>query len=125
LSVLQLFQPALLRPRTYPTRHCHCLFGPGDAGGAAGLAAGHVSWRDVSTPGDIDAKGAFNIANTDMSGSVFGTQFGCDYQYASSWMFGISGMIARSDVGDTNQDQFNALWTLRNRVDWLATIAGR
>jgi len=95
------------------------------AGGAAGLGAGHVSWRDVSTPGDIDAKGAFNIAESDMSGSVFGAQIGCDYQYASSWVFGISGMIARSDIADTNQDQFNALWTLRNRVDWLATIAGR
>ena len=95
------------------------------AGGAAGLGAGHVSWKDVSTPGDIDAKGAFNIAESDMSGSVFGAQIGCDYQYASSWVFGISGMIARSDIADTNQDQFNALWTLRNRVDWLATIAGR
>jgi len=31
-------------------------------------------------------------------------------------------MIARSDIADTNQDQFNALWTLRNRVDWLATF---
>jgi hypothetical protein len=39
------------------------------AGGAAGLGTGHVSWRDVSTPGDIDAKGAFNIAESDMSGS--------------------------------------------------------
>jgi outer membrane immunogenic protein len=95
------------------------------AGGAAGLGAGHVSWRDVSTPGDIDAKGAFNIAESDTSGSVFGAQIGCDYQYASSWVFGISGMIARSDIAATNQDQFNALWTLRNRVDWLATIAGR
>ena len=36
------------------------------AGGAAGLGAGHVSWRDVSTPGDIDAKRAFNTANRGM-----------------------------------------------------------
>ena len=48
------------------------------AGGAAGLGTGHVSWRDVSTPGDIDAKGAFNIAESDMSGSVFGAKIGCD-----------------------------------------------
>ena len=95
------------------------------AGGAAGLGIGYTSWRDVSTPGYIDAKGAFNTANSDMSGAVFGAQTGCDYQYASSWVFGISGMAARSDIAATNQDQFNATWTFRNRVDWLATIAGR
>jgi outer membrane immunogenic protein len=94
-------------------------------GGQAGLGAGHTKWQDVSTPGDIDGNFAGNTANTDMSGGLIGGQIGCDYQYSSAWVLGISGMMAGSDITGTNMDQFNATWTLRDRIDWFGSVTGR
>jgi outer membrane immunogenic protein len=86
-------------------------------GAQAGLGAGHTKWQDVSTPGDIDGNFAGNTANTDRSGGLVGGQVGCDYQYGSAWVLGISGMSVGSDITGTNMDQFNATWTLRDR--WI------
>jgi outer membrane immunogenic protein len=100
------------------------------AGTQSGLGAGHAKWQDVDTPGDIDAFGAFNTANTDMSGSLFGGQLGCDYQGGpwfggGNWLVGLQGMLAVSTVTGTNMDQFNATWTLRDKIDRISSITGR
>jgi outer membrane immunogenic protein len=94
-------------------------------GGQTGLGVGHTTWVDVSTPGDIDGNFAGNTANTDMSGALIGGQIGCDYQYGSAWVLGISGMMAGSNITGTNMDQFNQTWTLRDRVDWFGSVTGR
>jgi outer membrane immunogenic protein len=94
-------------------------------GGQSGLGAGHTTWKDASTAGDIDGNGAFSTANTDMSGGLAGGQLGCDYQYSSAWVFGLSGMFAASNITGTNMDQFNATWALRDRVDWFGSVTGR
>lgn len=94
-------------------------------GAQVGLGAGHTKWTDIDVPGDIDGLGLGRTAKTDLSGQVFGGQLGCDYQFAGNWVVGIQGMGAGSDISGTNQDQFNAPWTLTNQVDWLATVTGR
>jgi outer membrane immunogenic protein len=94
-------------------------------GAQAGLGTGHTTWQDVSTPGDIDGNFAGNTAHADMSGGLVGGQIGCDYQYGRAWVLGISGMMAGSDITGTDMDQFNATWTLRDRVDWFGSVTGR
>lgn len=94
-------------------------------GARAGLGTGHTSWQDASTPGDIDANGFGNTANTDMSGALYGGQIGCDYQFSGPFVFGVEGMIAGTTITGTNQDQFNATWALRDQVDWLGSATGR
>jgi outer membrane immunogenic protein len=100
------------------------------AGTQSGLGTGHAKWQDVSTPGDIDGNGFGNTANTDMSGAVFGGQIGCDYQggpwfMGGNWVIGLQGQMSGSTVTGTNQDQFNAPWTLRDRIDWFGSLTGR
>jgi outer membrane immunogenic protein len=100
-------------------------------GTQSGLGAGHAKWTDVDTPGDIDGNGSFRTANTDMSGSgVFGGQLGCDYQggpwfLGGNWVVGLQGQFSGSTVTGTNQDQFNAPWTLRDKIDWYGSLTGR
>ena len=100
------------------------------AGTQSGLGTGHAKWQHVDTPGDIDGNGSFNTANTDMSGAVYGGQIGCDYQggpwfLGGNWVLGLQGMISGSTVTGTNMDQFNATWTLRDRIDWFGSVTGR
>lgn len=94
-------------------------------GGRTGLGAGHTTWQDVDVPGDIDGNGFGNTANTDMSGALYGGQIGCDYQFSGNWVFGVQGMLAGSTITGTNMDQFNATWTLRDKVDWYGDATGR
>jgi outer membrane immunogenic protein len=100
------------------------------AGTQSGLGSGHAKWQDVDTPGDIDGLGGGRTANTDMSGAVYGGQIGCDYQggpwfMGGNWVVGLQGMVSGSTVTGTNQDQFNAPWTLRDRIDWFGSVTGR
>ncbi len=100
------------------------------AGSQTGLGTGHAKWQDVSTPGDIAALGGFATANTDLSGGVYGAQIGCDYQGGSffmggNWVLGLQAQLSGSDVTGTNMDQFNATWTLRDRIDWYGNVTGR
>src|SRR2546421_525881 len=82
-------------------------------GTQSGLATGHTKWRDVLPIGTIDATRTGQTANTDMSGSIFGGQIGCDYQFGSNWVIGIDGSFAGSNLAGTNIDQFNSTWALR------------
>jgi outer membrane immunogenic protein len=95
------------------------------AGTQSGLGVGHTKWQDVDVPGNIDGNFGGNTANTDMSGALYGGQLGCDYQFGPSWVLGVQGMISGSTITGTNQDQFNATWTLRDKVDWFSSVTGR
>jgi outer membrane immunogenic protein len=99
-------------------------------GAQGGLGAGHNTWQDnpANLPfgtGFIDANGFGEIANTDMSGALAGGQLGCDYQFAGSWVVGIQGSMVASDITGTNFDQFNDTWSLRSKIDWMATGTAR
>jgi outer membrane immunogenic protein len=100
------------------------------AGTQSGLGAGHAKWQDVDTAGRYRRKFRGNTANTDMSGALWGGQIGCDYQggqwfLGGSWVLGVQGMLAGSTVTGTNQDQFNATWALRDRIDRVSSVTGR
>jgi outer membrane immunogenic protein len=100
------------------------------AGTQSALGTGHAKWQDVDTPGDIDGNFGGNTANTDMSGALWGGQLGCDYQggqwfLGGSWVLGMQGMLVGSTVTGTNQDQFNATWALRDRIDRVSSVTGR
>lgn len=90
-----------------------------------GLGAGHTQWTDTQGDGNIDASFTTRTAHTDMSGALYGGQLGCDMQLNSNWVIGLEGSISASDITGTNQDQFNAPWTLRNNNDWFGSVTGR
>lgn len=92
----------------------------------AGIGAGHNSFQDTVPDGNIDGSTATNrTAHTDMSGGVAGGQLGCDMEFGGGWVLGIAGSLNWSDISGTDQDQFNAPWTLTNRVDWYGAVTGR
>src|SRR5580700_10796657 len=96
----------------------------------AGSGQATRNGRTSIPPGDIDGNFGGNTANTDMSGALWGGQIGCDYQggqwfLGGSWVLGVQGMLAGSTVTGTNQDQFNATWALRDRIDRVSSVTGR
>ena len=103
------------------------------AGTQGGLGSAHTKWQDADTPGDIDGNAVNvleNTANTDMSGAYYGGQLGCDYQFAGKWLggdlvLGLQGMFGLSNITGTNMDQFNATWSLRDKVDRFGSLTGR
>ncbi len=115
--------PSMAPPPAFSWTGCY-------VGTQSGLGTGHTKWTDVDTPGDIDGTGFGNTANTDMSGAVYGGQLGCDYQGGSwfmggNWVIGLQGTFQGSTITGTNQDQFNATWTLRDKIDWFGSVTGR
>jgi outer membrane immunogenic protein len=72
----------------------------------------------------------------DSSGAVFGAQVGCDYQFAGTWVFGVEGMFAATDINGVGSDgPFDSALeggeittnnnTLRSKTDWLASATAR
>lgn len=95
-------------------------------GANVGLGAGHTQFQDTVPDGNIDAfTTSARAAHTNSSGGVFGGQVGCDWQVSPTWVLGLQGTFSGADIDGTNQDQFNAPWTLTSNVDWYATITGR
>ena len=92
-----------------------------------GLGADHTQWTDTQPDGNIDGNGppTARTAHTDMSGGVAGGQIGCDFAFGGAFLVGVAGSANWSDITGTNQDQFNAPWTLRNNMDWYASATGR
>ncbi len=95
-------------------------------GTQGGLGNGHTKWTDSVPDGNIDAFSTSNrTANTDLSGSVYGGQIGCDLQFNGTWVVGLQGLFAGSDITGTNMDQFNNTWSLRDKIDWYASATAR
>jgi outer membrane immunogenic protein len=96
------------------------------AGFNMGLGDGHLQWQDTQPDGNIDGSTTSNrTAHTNLSGGLAGAQLGCDMQFGPGVVMGIAGSYDWSDIAGTNQDQFNAPWTLTDRMDWYATVTGR
>jgi outer membrane immunogenic protein len=101
-------------------------------GSHTGLAAGHTRWADAQPDGAIDGNalllggpGAGHVANTDMSGALYGGQVGCDWAFNGNWVAGLEASLSGSSLSGTNMDQFNATWTLRSRNNWIGSATGR
>jgi outer membrane immunogenic protein len=99
-------------------------------GTQSGLGSGHTKWQDATVPGDIDGHGFGRTATTDQTGAVYGGQVGCDYQFGQPFfggpvVLGLQGQFSGSTIASTSQDQFNAPWTLQDKIDWYASVTGR
>jgi outer membrane immunogenic protein len=83
------------------------------------------------TLGTIVTNGAATGA-VDTSGGLIGGQVGCNYQYASRWVFGVQGDAAWTDLTGRNQDPLALAFgvppgfnTISVTTDWLASLTGR
>jgi len=94
-------------------------------GGHVGLGVNNTRFQDTTPDGNIDAFTTSNrTAKSNGAGAVGGGQLGCDWQL-SNWVLGLQGTFSGANIGSTNQDQFNAPWTLTSNVSWIATVTGR
>jgi outer membrane immunogenic protein len=109
---------APIPPPVFSWTGCHL-------GTNGGLGTGQNQWTDTVPDGNIDGSGATRTANSTMTGGFFGGQVGCDYQFNGNWVIGVAGMVNWSDFTGTNQDQFNAPWTLSDHIDWYGSVTGR
>jgi outer membrane immunogenic protein len=96
------------------------------AGVNFGEGSGHATWQDRPfANAGFDQQGLGRVPHTDQSGAIYGGQIGYDWQINPKWVLGIEGSFSASDITGTDFDQFNVAWSLRNRVNWLASVTGR
>jgi outer membrane immunogenic protein len=105
-------------PPSFSWTGCH-------VGLRGGVGVGQTSWQDVNVPGDIDALGFFNTANTNQVGGLIGAQAGCDYQFGGPWVIGAETMFDLSNVDGQAVDEFNNTWSLKNTTQWLGSTTAR
>lgn len=94
-------------------------------GAHVGVGEDHTQFQDTLPVGDLDAFATSRAPHTNGAGGVFGGQLGCDLQVSGNWVLGLQGTISGSDINSTNQDQFNAQWTLTSNINWYGTVTGR
>jgi outer membrane immunogenic protein len=73
---------------------------------------------------------SFHAGNSlNSSGGLFGGQLGCNYQFEGSWVVGVQGFLAGSDINGKGNDPLNVILkddgTIGVKTDWLASITGR
>ena len=110
--------PGLAPPPIFSWTGCYL-------GASVGIGTSHTQWQDTQAVGDLDFTGTFRQPHTDGSGAAAGGQVGCDWQVSPTWVLGLQGTFHGADINSTQQDQFNAQWTLRNDINWFATFTGR
>jgi len=84
---------------------------------------GNIGWANVSTHFDDSLLG--DDGHLSKSGFAGGGQFGCDYQFASNWVFGVQGLIDGTDINRSRVSIVDDFFTLHNEVRWFATITAR
>src|SRR4051812_19165961 len=84
---------------------------------------GNIGWAKVSTHFDDSVLG--DDGRLSRSGFAGGGQFGCDYQFASNWVFGVQGMIDGADISRSRLSIIDEDFTLHSDVRWFATITAR
>jgi outer membrane immunogenic protein len=84
---------------------------------------GNIGWANVSTHFDDAVLG--NDGRLSKSGFAGGGQIGCDYQFASNWVFGVQGMFDGADINRSHVGIINDEFTFHSDVRWFATITAR
>src|SRR6516164_1266506 len=100
----------------------------------AGVQAG-AGWgkKDLTdTVGILSSlPGGFSAASLDVSGWMVGGQFGCDYQFAPTWVVGIEGAASGGNISKTTTfattvtEPGDDIASFRSTTDFLASITGR
>jgi outer membrane immunogenic protein len=85
---------------------------------------GNIGWAQTSAhftdrfDGDDDGR-------LSKSGFAGGGQIGCDWQFASNWVFGIQGMIDGADLSRSRESILFPELTFHSDVRWFGTITAR
>lgn len=73
--------------------------------------------------------GGFSAASVDVSGYMVGGQFGCDYQFAPTWVVGIEGAASGGNISKTTNFALPApgddTASFRSTTDFLGSVTGR
>jgi outer membrane immunogenic protein len=104
----------------------------------------HVGWgwgqTTFSDPGTVNVatpSGSATFTTTpvsgsaDQSGGIFGGQVGCDYQFGSNFVIGISGSVAGADINGSGSYVFHTgtgfglSSSINAKTDFLADVSGR
>jgi outer membrane immunogenic protein len=101
----------------------------------------HVGWgwgqnnnSQTTSGGSFFFGGAASANGTvNTSGALFGGQVGCDYQFAPTWVVGIQGDFAGTDINGRNTDPAGAPFaqfgtnpgSIGSKTNWLASVTAR
>jgi len=106
-------------------------------GGHVGAGWNRTSFTDPGNLSDIFGGPLQTLAPAGASvgvnggpGVLGGVQAGCDYQFASNWVFGVGGDFAWADIHGRDNDPFfvgknGAPLTISTRTETLASLTGR
>jgi outer membrane immunogenic protein len=87
---------------------------------------GNVGWARVETKVTL-----FNNvlgtgqAERSADGVAGGGQIGCDYQFASNWLFGVQVMFDGTSIDASRVSVLFPADTFHAKVDWFGTVTGR
>jgi len=84
---------------------------------------GNVGWAQESVR--FDDSSGFDDGRRSRSGFAGGGQVGCDYQFASNWVFGVQGMIDATDIKHRRFGAVDSDFTFDHDARWFATITAR
>jgi len=84
---------------------------------------GNIGWAQVSAHFDDSRLG--DDGRLSKSGFAGGGQIGCDYQFASNWVFGIQGLIDGTDINRSRLSIIDPRFTSHHDVNWFATVTAR
>jgi outer membrane immunogenic protein len=84
---------------------------------------GNVGWAQV--PAHFNDRIAGDDGNLSSSAFAGGGQIGCDYQFASNWVFGIQGLIDWTDIKRSRVSIIDPFITFHRDGHWLATATAR
>jgi outer membrane immunogenic protein len=84
---------------------------------------GNIGWANISTRFDDSILG--DDGRRSKSGFAGGGQIGCDYQFASNWVFGVQGMFDGADLNSDHVGFINSDFTFHSDVRWFGTITAR
>jgi outer membrane immunogenic protein len=91
-------------------------------GANVGGAFGHTDFTQVGKVNGLTLND--NFGSQSPSSVAGGGQVGCDYQ-ASQWVFGVQGLVDATDLNGSNDITAFPTFTIHNKDEWYATVAGR
>jgi len=78
--------------------------------------------------GIFSGQTGYSSTSVDVTGYMVGGQFGCDYQFAPTWVVGIEGAATGGNISKTTNFAVPSLAdtaSFRSTTDFLASITGR
>jgi outer membrane immunogenic protein len=96
-------------------------------GGNVGWGWGRTTFGDAAGGDLVDDSGDGRSSSINSGGAIFGGQVGCDYQFANSFVVGISGSAAAADINSAiNEAPFSDEGTISTaKTNFLGDISGR